>query len=126
MEDQLRSTSQNGALTLRKIRRLIDGEIICGEDRADQVVDSASGSDLMSDVLARARAGTLWAANQKHQNVIGVAVMLSLAGVVIAGGVEPDENTLHKAADERTALYTTDATMFEVVGRLYELGVRSC
>ena len=89
-------------------------------------VTSGYASDLLSDVLAKAKNGTLWVTNQKHQNVVGVAVMLNLAGVVIAGGIEPDENTLEKAAVEGVPLYATDMSMFELVGKLYELGVRSC
>ncbi len=93
---------------------------------ADVEVTSGYASDLLSDVLAKAKSGTLWVTNQKHQNIVGVAVMLNLAGVVIAGGIEPDENTLEKADEENVPLYTTDMSMFELVGRLYESGVRSC
>lgn len=92
----------------------------------DAEVTSGYASDLLSDVLAKAKKGTLWVTNQKHQNVVGVAVMLDLAGVVIAGGVQPDENTLEKAREENVPLYTTDMSMFDLVGKLYELGVRSC
>lgn len=96
------------------------------EECKDAKVTSGYASDLLSDVLAKAKKGTLWVTNQKHQNVVGVAVMLDLAGVVIAGGVQPDENTLEKAREENVPLYTTDMSMFDLVGKLYELGVRSC
>lgn len=92
---------------------------------AEIEVTAGYASDLLSDVLARAKAGTLWVTNHKHQNIVGVAVMLNLAGVVITGGLDPDEKTLEKAIEEKIPLYTTDATMFDVVGRLHELGVRS-
>lgn len=88
-------------------------------------VTSGYASDLLSDVLGKAKNGTLWVTNQKHQNVVGVAVMLNLAAVVICGGIEPDENTLEKAIEEAVPLYSTDMSMFELVGRLYEMGVRS-
>ena len=97
-------------------------------NKADAGVEVTAGyaSDLLSDVLAKGRSGVLWVTNQKHQNVIGVAVMLSLAGVIIAGGVAPDENTLEKAAEEGVALYTTNMSLYEVVGRLYQMGIPSC
>jgi hypothetical protein len=95
------------------------------EADAGAEVTSGYASDLLSDVLAKARKGTLWVTNQKHQNVIGVAVMLDLAGVVIAGGMEPDDNTLEKARDENVSVYTTTESLFDVVGKLYEMGVRS-
>ncbi len=95
------------------------------ETDANPEVTAGYASDLLSDVLAKAKKGTLWITNQKHQNVVGVAVMLDLAGVVIAGGVEPDENTLMKARDENVPLYTTGESLFDLVGKLYDLGLRS-
>ncbi len=91
----------------------------------DGEVDWGYASDLLSDVLARARNNTIWVTNQKHQNIVGVAVMLNLSGVVVAGGIEPDENTIAKAKDENIALFTTGASLFEVAGRLWDMGVRS-
>lgn len=95
-------------------------------DWADSDVVNGYASDLLSDVLANSGEGSLWVTNQKHQNIIGVAVMVNLAGIVITGGAEPDENTLEKAQEEKIPVFTTDDTMFEVVGRLYKLGIRSC
>lgn len=89
-------------------------------------VTSGYASDLLSDVLAKATNGALWVTNHKHTNIIGVAVMLNLAGVVIAGGVEPDPGTLEKAIKENVPLYTTGLTLYEIVGRMYESGIRSC
>jgi predicted transcriptional regulator len=82
-------------------------------------------SDLLSDVLGHANAGDIWVTNQKHQNCIAVACLLELGAVVIAGGVEPDVDTVEKASTEGVPLFTTNDSAFNVVGRLYELGIRS-
>ena len=95
-------------------------------ESAQVEVSSGYASDLLSDVLARAKNGALWVTNHKHTNIIGVAVMLNLAGVIIAGGVEPDAGTVEKAKEEKISLFTTDLTLYEVVGRMYELGIRGC
>jgi len=81
-------------------------------------------SDLLSDVLANAPAGGVLVTVQVHLNVIAVAVHAELAGVVFALGREPEEAVRAKAAEEGIALYVSDAPAFELVGRLYELGVR--
>lgn len=81
-------------------------------------------SDLMSDVLGQAKKGDVWITNQKHLNVIAVASLLGLSGVIIAGGMKPDENALEKAQQENVNVFVTDLSAFEVVGRLYSLGVR--
>lgn len=92
---------------------------------ANVEVTSGYASDLLSDVLAKAKNGAIWVTNHKHTNIIGVAVMLNLAAVVIAGGMEPDPGTVEKATEENVPLYTTDMSMFELVGKLYEIGVRA-
>jgi hypothetical protein len=92
----------------------------------DIEVVAGYASDLLSDVLANARSGIIWVTNQKHINIIGVAVMLNLAGVIIAGGIEPDHNTVTKAKVENVALYTTEMSLYELVGKLNEMGIASC
>ena len=76
---------------------------------ADHDVTSGYCSDLLSDVL---------------KNCIAVASLLDLSAMVIVGGIDPDPNTVEKAVAENVALYTTDEPAFEIVGKLYELGVR--
>lgn len=111
-------------MLLKEIARNLDlGPL--NEAADDVIVTAGYVSDLLSDVLAKASNGTLWVTNQKHQNIIGVAVMLNLAGVIIAGGISPDENTLEKAVSESVSLYTSDLSAFELAGRLYEMGLRS-
>ena len=109
----LQSIAENLGLTLRS---KVENEV---------EVISGYASDLLSDVLAKTGRGTLWVTNQKHQNVIGVAVMLDLAGVIIAGGTEPDDNTLEKANEEKIPLYTTDMSLYDTVGKLYDLGIQA-
>ena len=81
-------------------------------------------SDLLSDVMAHARSGAIWVTIQTHQNVVAVASLLSLAGVVVAGGYRPDAGTLAKAAEEGVPVYAAADSSFAVAGRLYGLGLR--
>ncbi len=81
-------------------------------------------SDLLSDVLANAPKGGVLLTVQVHLNVIAVAVQAELAGVIFALDRVPDETVRAKAVEEGIALYTTKASAFDVVGRLYELGLR--
>jgi len=46
-------------LKLSEVRDILDAEIIVGEDSLDLEVQTAFGADLMSDVLACAKAGSL-------------------------------------------------------------------
>ncbi len=81
-------------------------------------------SDLLSDVLAHAPAGGLLVTLQVHLNVIAVAGHADLAGVVFAGGRRPEPDVIDKAREEGLALYVATDDTFDIVGRLYTLGVR--
>jgi hypothetical protein len=91
---------------------------------ADTEVAGGYVSDLLSDVLANAPRHGVLVTVQVHLNVIAVAVHAELAGVIFAAGRQPDEPVVAKALSEGLALYVSAAPAFDVVGRLYELGLR--
>lgn len=80
-------------------------------------------SDLLSNVMGQARSDGVWVTMQGHQNVVAVAVLAGLGAVVVAGGVRPDDDAVRKAEQEGLALFTTDLSAFETVGRLHQAGV---
>lgn len=75
--------------------------------------------DLLSDVMAGGREGMLWITRQVHPNIVAVAALKELAGIVIVA--EPEAETIAKAAAEEVALFSTPASAFEVAGRVYAL-----
>ena len=80
-------------------------------------------SDLLSDVVANSTEGDLWVTLQTHENVVAVAQLRELAGVVVVGGREPDAETLAAAERFSVPVLGTAERTFEVVGRLIEAGV---
>lgn len=93
-----------------------------GENLATEVTAGYS-SDLMSDVIAHAKKGALWVTLQIHQNIVAVASMKELAGIILVNGREPEEDTVEKATAEGIPIMVTPLPTFEVVGRLYNLGI---
>ena len=75
-------------------------------------------------MIAHATEGDLWVTLQVHLNVAAVASMKGLAGIVVIGGRKPEPETLAKAESEGIPLFTSSLSAFELVGRLYELGLR--
>lgn len=93
-----------------------------GAEAAD--VTAGFVSDLLSEVLAHAPRGGLLVTVQAHLNVIAVAVHAELSAVIFAAGRQPETAVIERAMREKVALYVSDLTAFEIVGRLYELGLR--
>jgi len=90
----------------------------------DAEIDRGYASDLLSDVLAHAPEGGLLVTLQVHLNVIAVASHAELAAVVFAGSRRPDDEVIAKATAEGLSLYSSPADTFDIVGRLYALGVK--
>jgi hypothetical protein len=87
-------------------------------------VTGGYASDLLSDVIAHGRKGDLWVTLQTHVNIVAVASMKELAGIVLVNGREPDEDTLQKAVSEQIPVMVSQLPAFELIGRLYSLGLR--
>jgi hypothetical protein len=103
----------------------LDLDVRSAPGKLDSEVAGGYVSDLLSDVLAHARQGDVWITLQIHQNVVAVASMKELAGVILVGGREPEEDTLRKAESEGIPMAVSNLPAFELVGRMYELGLRS-
>jgi hypothetical protein len=93
-------------------------------DSGEFDVSVGFASDLLSDVLAHAPKGALLVTVQAHLNVIAVAVHTELAGVVFASARVPEPAVVSRAIEENVPLMASDLSAFELVGRLYALGVR--
>ena len=89
----------------------------------DRQVTGGYSSDLLSDVLANSEPGNIWITLQIHQNIVAVATMKDLAGIILVNGREPEKDTLEKAEAENIVIMVTELSTFELVGRLYGLGI---
>ena len=98
-------------------------KIKTGKDRLDEEITGGYASDLLSDVIAHSRKGNIWITIQTHPNVVAVATMKELAGIILAGGREPDSDTLQKAEEEGIPILLSPLFTFELAGRLYQLGI---
>ena len=88
-------------------------------------VSGGYASDLLSDVLANAPSGGVLVTIQAHLNTVAVALHARQSAVIFASGRLPDRDVIARAEDERLPLYVSQQSTFEVVGRLYALGLRS-
>jgi imidazolonepropionase-like amidohydrolase len=82
-------------------------------------------SDLLSCVMSGASKQGIWVTLQAHGNIVAVAALLELTAVIITEGAMPDENTISKANDEGVTLLSSSKSSFNVVGQLWELGLRN-
>ena len=87
-------------------------------------VTGGYASDLLSDALAHAPQGGVLVTAQVHLNVIAVAAHTQQAAVIFPLGREPEQTVRERAIEEGVPLFMTEASAFDIAGRLYELGLR--
>jgi hypothetical protein len=108
---------------LNDIVEKLDLEVKCAADKLDTEVCTGYTSDLLSDVIAYSAEGDLWITLQVHQNIVPVASMKGLSGIVIINGREPEAETLKKAEAENVVIMVSKMPAFELSGKLYALGI---
>lgn len=109
-----------------KLQTIVDKiglKLLCCEKKLEQEITGGYASDLLSNVIARSKKGDVWITMMSHANIIALAVLKDLGGITITEGREPDPETIKKAAEEQVPLMLTTLSTFQVVGKLYEMGI---
>lgn len=110
-----------------KLADLVDKlglEVRSARGRLGNEVTGGYASDLLSDVMGNSHEGNLWVTLQVHLNIVAVASMKELAGIILVNGREPDEDTVQKAETEGIPVMVSKLPTFELIGRLHDLGIR--
>jgi hypothetical protein len=111
-------------MTLREVIDSLRLQVLTDGAGLDRDVTGGYACDLLSVVMGRSQTGQVWVTRQSHANVVAVASLKELAAVVLADGVTADPETLAKASEEKVVVLGSTLPAFELVGRLYQLGIR--
>lgn len=111
-------------MTLAELTARLDLTVFAGENGLQRAARSGYAGDLLSDVMAHGGENVLWITIQIHPNIVAVAVLKDLAGVVISGGRTPEPETVQRAEKEGLPLLGSTLGAFELAGRLHGLGLR--
>ena len=110
-------------MKLKEIIKELNLKVLSATENLDVEVSGGYVSDLMSDVMANSKKGDIWVTLQTHQNIVAVAVLKELVGIIVIGGRIVEEGTLKKAEKENVPIMVTELSAFEIVGRLYRSGI---
>jgi predicted transcriptional regulator len=113
-------------MTFKEMAEMLGAEVLVGDECMDGAIRDAFASDLLSDVLAFAKEGTLLITGITNPQVVRTAEMLELLGIVFVRGKRPDEETVRLARAKKIPLFCTRYIMFETCGRLFTSGMVGC
>jgi hypothetical protein len=112
-------------MKISEIVSALNLEIKSGKDNLDREVTGGYTGDLLSDVMGNAREGYIWVTRQVHQNIVAVASLKELSGVILINSCQPTAETLEKAAAEKIPVLISDLPAFELSGKIYNLLAKS-
>lgn len=93
------------------------------EDALYTEIEGGYASDLLSNAMGQGQPGMVWVTMQGHQNVAAVASLIGLSAVIVAGDGPVSQDTINKANLNDVVVLATEKPAFQVIGKLYELGV---
>jgi predicted transcriptional regulator len=111
-------------MKLKEIVSKLGLDLVARAGDLDREISGGYASDLLSDVMANSREGNVWVTMQVHQNIVAVASLKELAGIIVVNGRKPEQKVLAKAEQENIPVMLTGLQTFEIAGRLCELGIR--
>ncbi|HUX06100.1 MAG TPA: serine kinase [Acidobacteriota bacterium] len=110
-------------MTLAELVGLLELDVITGRDHLDREIAGGYVSDLLSDVMGNAPEGAVWVTLQTHENVVAVALLRSLAAVLLIGGRRLQPEVAKKADEEKVVFLGSKRPAFNIVGEMYKAGI---
>lgn len=96
-------------------------EVLAYNEGLGRDISGCYVSDMLSDVMANSNKGEVWVTIQTHSNILAVANLKNLSGIIIVNKRKVDEETLKKAASEKVTIMSSALSAFEIAGRIYKL-----
>ena len=112
-------------MKIREIADLLHADVLCGEKMLDDEVQSACGSDMMSDVLAYVKDQGVLVTGLINSQVIRTAMMMDMRCIVFVRSKRPSPDMVELARENHIALLASDSRMYEACGKLYQHGLGS-
>lgn len=111
-------------MKISQIASLLEAEVLCCEHHLDSEVNSACGSDMMSDVLAYVKDQAVLLTGLVNAQVIRTADMMDMRCIVFVRNKKPSAEMLDLAKESGIVVMTTQRRMYEACGILYFNGLR--
>lgn len=110
-------------MKISTVKELLNADILCGEDNLDSELNSACGSDLMSDVLAFVKDQALLLTGLVNGQVVRTAEMMDIIAIVFVRGKKPTDDVIELARTRNLTLLQTELPLYIACGTLYKNGL---
>jgi predicted transcriptional regulator len=108
-------------MKVEEIVKALDLRVFSGEKGLSNEINNGYVSDLLSDVMGSAEAGSTWITLQTHKNVMAIASLKELSAIILVKGFKPEDDTATQSNEENIPVLGTDKQAFEIAGELFNL-----
>ena len=110
-------------MKISEIASLLEAMVLCCEESISHEVNSACGSDMMSDVLAYVKNQAVLLTGLVNPQVIRTAMMMDMRCIVFVRDKNPSEEMIELAREADIVLLSSPKRMFDACGILYTNGL---
>lgn len=112
-------------MKLKDILEIIDGNVICGNDRLEEEVEAGFASDLMSDVLTLRINNLLLLTGLSNLQTIRTSEMADISYIVLVRKKKATPEIIELAKENNQVIIECPYSMFKTAGLLYKAGLKA-
>ncbi len=113
-------------MTLEEVGNILEADFLVGQQSKGLEIEMACGADLLSDVLAFTKSGSLLLTGLTHPQVIRTTEVAEIKAICFVRGKRPLPETIELAKKKGVPVLCTALPMYESCGRLYKHGLPGC
>jgi predicted transcriptional regulator len=111
-------------MTLKEIMKILEADVLSGEDSLDTEITFAGASDLMSDVLAFGKPGLLLLTGLSNAQSVRTANIIDAKAIVFVRGKKPNKEGIELAKEKGIPIISTKLMMYTTCGILFSHGLK--
>ncbi|MCA1917792.1 MAG: hypothetical protein LDL38_00180 [Flavobacterium piscis] len=111
-------------MLLKEIKEILNCTNYTDSNLLEKEINFCYATDMMSDVLKSCKTGSLLITGLVNQQVIQVAEIMDLSGIVFVSGKKPSDEMIKSIEKKNIPLLSTDLHMYEACGKLYQKGLK--
>jgi len=121
MENNIKGTK---GLKLKDIKEILNAEVVwADEELLELKIERAGAADLMSDILAFTKSGSLMLTGLINVQSVRTADIAEVSAIIYVRGKKPTEEAIELARARRIPLLSTKLHMYEACGLLFSKGI---
>lgn len=108
-------------MIVKDIMDELDLKLAAGASGLNKEVDGVYACDLLSWVMAHAKAKDAWVTIQTHPNVVAVASLVEISCVIVPEDAQIEDESIKKANDLSIPILVSPLNCFEICSKIHDM-----